>query len=77
MKITFWKIIGASIITSIVVNGVVNTASRIRRDRLEDENYQEEILRKKEEREAKAEAKKQAKLDKKVEVDKEKASEEA
>jgi len=52
MKV-FWKIIGVSIITSIVVNGVVNTASRIRRDRLEDANYQEEILKKKEEREAK------------------------
>lgn len=58
MKITFWKIVGASIITSIVVNGVVNTVSRIRRDRLEDENYQEEILRKKEERLAKKAAKK-------------------
>ena len=49
MKVTFWQIIGASIITSIVVNGVVNTASRIRRDKLEDQDYQEEILRKKEE----------------------------
>lgn len=60
MKITFWKIIGASIITSIVVNGVVNTVSRIRRGKLEDLAYQEEIKRKKEEREAK----KQMKLEK-------------
>lgn len=58
MKVTFWQIIGASIITSIVVNGVVNTASRIRRDKLEDQAYQEEILRKKEERLAKKAAKK-------------------
>lgn len=64
MKVTFWQIIGASIITSIVVNGVVNTASRIRRDKLEDQDYQEEILRKKEERLAK----KAAKKDHKVEV---------
>lgn len=49
MKV-FWKIIGVSIITSIVVNGAVNTASRIRRDKLEDEDYKEEIKRKKEER---------------------------
>ena len=58
MKVTFWRIIGASIITSIVVNGVVNTTSRIRRNRLEDENYQEEIKRKREERLAKKAAKK-------------------
>ena len=63
MKVTFWKIIRASVITSIVVNGVVNTVSRIRRDRLEDENYQEEILRKKEERLAKKAAKKQPKAE--------------
>ena len=61
MKVTFWQIIGASIITSIVVNGVVNTASRIRRDKLEDQAYQEEILRKKEERLAKKAAKKRVK----------------
>jgi len=61
MKGMFWKILGASIITSIVVNGVVNTAGRIRRDRLEDENYQEEIKRKREERLAKKEAKKAGK----------------
>jgi len=36
---------------------VVNTASRIRRNRLEDENYQEEIAKKKEERLAKKAAK--------------------
>ena len=62
MKI-FWKIIGVSVITSIVVNGVVNTTSRIRRNKLEDENYQEEILKKKEEREAKKAAKKVKKND--------------
>jgi len=61
MKGMFWKILGASIVTSVVVNGVVNTVSRIRRDKLEDENYQEEILRKKEERLAKKAAKKDGK----------------
>ena len=60
----FWKIIGVSIVTSIVVNGVVNTTSRIRRNRLEDENYQEEILKKKEERESKKAAKQVKKSDK-------------
>lgn len=58
MKVTFWKIIGFSIITTIATNGVVNTVSRIRRDKLEDQAYQEEILRKKEERLAKKAAKK-------------------
>jgi hypothetical protein len=58
MKVTFWNIVGVGIITSIVVNGVVNTTSRIRRNRLEDENYQEEIKRKREERLAKKAAKK-------------------
>lgn len=67
MKKTFWKIIGASIITSIVVNGVVNTTSRIRRNKLEDENYQEEIKRKKEEREVKKEARALKKLEKNIE----------
>lgn len=58
MKVTFWKIIGFTVITTIVTNGVVNTVSRIRRDKLEDQAYQEEILRKKEERLAKKAAKK-------------------
>lgn len=62
MKVTFWNVVGIGIITSMVVNGVVNTTSRIRRNKLEDENYQEEIKRKKEEREAK----KAEKLEKKI-----------
>ncbi|MFU8785846.1 MAG: hypothetical protein ACNA7U_01255 [Candidatus Izemoplasmataceae bacterium] len=57
MKVNFWNVVGVGIITSIVVNGVVNTTSRIRRNKLEDQNYQEEILRKKEERLAKKAAK--------------------
>jgi len=51
MKFSFMKILGIGILASIGTNAVVNTASRIRRDRLEDENYQEEIRRKREERE--------------------------
>lgn len=62
MKVNFWTILGVGILTSIGTNAVVNTASRIRRDRLEDENYQEEILKKKEERLAKK-AEKKAKKD--------------
>lgn len=65
MKITFWKVIGCAVITSVVANGVVNTVSRIRRNKLEDENYQEEIKRKREEREAKKAEKELAKLDRK------------
>lgn len=61
MKNMFWKILGATVITGIAANGVVNTVSRIRRNRLEDENYQEEIKRKKEERIAKEEARKEEK----------------
>lgn len=57
MKVNFWTILGVGILTSMGVNAVVNTASRIRRNRLEDENYQEEIAKKKEERLAKKAAK--------------------
>ena len=66
MKVNFWKVVGVAIITNIVVNGVVNTASRIRRNRLEDENYQEEIKRKREEREAKKAEKLEKKMAKKA-----------
>ena len=63
MKINFWTILGLGILTTMGTNAIVNTASRIRRNKLEDENYQLEIEKKKEERAAKKAAKKEQKLE--------------
>lgn len=77
MKNLFWKVLGVSIITGIVTNGVVNTVSRIRRNRLEDLDYQEEIKRKEEERLAKKAAKEAKKLAKQAGPDAPLTTEEA
>jgi len=69
MKFNFWTVLGVGVLASIGTNAVVNTTSRIRRNRLEDENYQEEIKRKREEREAKKAEKLAKKLEKKESVE--------
>lgn len=69
MKVGFMKILGIGILASIGTNTVVNTVSRIRRDRLEDENYQEEIERKREERETRKAEKAARKIAAKTEVE--------
>jgi len=58
MKIGFWTVVKVGVLVGLGANTIVNTASRIRRNRLEDENYQLEIEKKKEERDAKKAAKK-------------------
>jgi hypothetical protein len=54
----FWKVVGGIVISGIIVNGVANTVSRVRRDKIEDEDYRERIKEKREEKKKAKQAKK-------------------
>jgi len=68
MKIKFWTVLKVGAMVGLTANAVINTVSRIRRNRLEDENYQLEIEKKKEEKAARKAAKEAAKREQTLEV---------